>query len=233
MFEWLDQLIQGAMMAINQSSPYAMVFLFLVVALTELGIPFPFILDSVLFLSSYQSGMSLLQILFIIFIVFLGRQFGAAIIYWLTRLLGNAFIYWLGKRSPSIKNNWGRIVEQISTQAPMAIALTRVTGLLTLASVVSGAIGVRYTSFVLGVTLSAVIFDGSLVILGLLTKYGFQLLGFTPSTWHVVIGVIIVTAGVMVGIQYFTRKRSIAKAKDKEKSQSTDSSIEESSKDSK
>jgi membrane protein DedA with SNARE-associated domain len=230
MFEWLDQLIQGAMMAINQASPYATITLFFVVALTEVGIPFPFILDSVLFLSSYQSGMEPLQILYIILIVFLGRQFGASVIYWLTRFLGNAFIFWLGKRSPSFKNNWGRIVERLSTQAPMAIAITRVTGLLTLVSVVSGAISIRYTSFILGVTLSAIIFDGSLVILGLITKYGFQLLGFTPSTWHVVIGIILVTAIVMFGIQYMTRKRLMNKPGDDEKLVISDSAEKNNSK---
>ncbi len=89
----------------------------------------------------------------------------------------------------------------------MAIAVTRVTGLMTLASVFSGAMRIHYVSFVIGVALSALIFDDSLIILGLITKYGFQVLGFTPSYWMVIIFLIVVMSIVMGIVTWRSRRR--------------------------
>jgi membrane protein DedA with SNARE-associated domain len=213
MFTVIDQLINTAMTAITQGSPIAIATLFLVVALTEAGIPFPFVLDTVLFFAAYQTGVNPLHILFVLVIVFLGRQFGAGIIYWLTRLLGNAVIYWFGKRFRHLRQNWETLTEKLSSRAPMAIAVTRVTGLMTLASVFSGAMRIQYISFFVGVTLSSAIFDGSLIILGLITKYGFQVLGFTPSYWHVIIGLIVIMSIVMGVVSW----RASRKAKNTKK----------------
>jgi membrane protein DedA with SNARE-associated domain len=207
MLEWIDQLISTAMTAITQGSPLAIVTLFFVVALTECGVPFPFVLDSVLFFTSYQAGVHIGHILFVMFIVFLGREFGAAIIYWLTRLVGNAVIYWFGKRYKHLKENWAQLTVRLSSQAPMAIAMVRITGLMTVASMVSGAMKIRYFHFFLGVALSAVIFDGALIILGLITKYGFAVINFTPSVWHVAVGLIVIMALIMVISRLISRRK--------------------------
>jgi len=208
MLEVLDQLINTSMAAITSGSPVAIITLFLVVALTECGIPFPFILDGVLFFTSYEAAASPWHILFVMCIVFLGREFGASIIYWLTRLLGNAMIYWFGKRYKQLKYNWASLTARLSTQAPMPIALVRVTGLMTLASVISGAMRIRYISFVSGVALSAAIFDGSLIILGLVTKYGFQFIGFKPQFWHVAAGLIVVMSIFMIIVSLRSRRKA-------------------------
>lgn len=202
------------MSAIAQGSPLAIITLFFVVALTECGIPFPFVLDTVLFFASYQAGVHIGNILLVMFIVFMGRQFGAALIYWLTRLVGNAVIYWFSRRYKHLKHNWAQLTVKLSKDAPMAIALVRITGLMTLASAVAGAMRIGYLQFFLGVTLSAVIFDGSLVVLGLITKYGFQFINFTPSIWHVMLGIIILMSLVMVISRFATRKRSSKEKED-------------------
>jgi membrane protein DedA with SNARE-associated domain len=67
---------------------------------------------------------------------------------------------------------------------------------------------IKYTHFLAGVALSAVIFDGSLIILGLITKYGFQFIGFEPSVIHVAVGLIIVMSIVMVIMTLRARRRS-------------------------
>jgi membrane protein DedA with SNARE-associated domain len=214
MLEWVDQLIATAMTAITSGSPWAIITLFMVVALTECGIPFPFVLDSVLFFTSYQAGIDIWHILFVMFIVFLGRQFGAAIIYWLTRLLGNAVIYWFSKRYKHLQENWAQLTVKLSSQAPMAIAMVRITGLMTVASMVSGAMKIRYTQFFFGVALSALIFDGALIILGLITKFGFSFIDFTPSVWHVAVGLIVIMVLIMV-ISRLVKRRSEKKEKEK------------------
>jgi len=208
MFEIIDELIKTAMTSITSGSPVAIVTLFLVVALTECGVPFPFILDGVLFFTSYEAAASPWHIIFVMFVVFLGREFGSSIIYWIVRLLGNAAIYWFGKRYNRLKYNWVQMTKKLSTQAPMPIAVVRITGLMTLASVISGAMRIKYTSFLAGVALSALIFDGSLIILGLITKYGFQFIGFKPSFIHVAGGLIVVMSIVMIIMTIRSRRRS-------------------------
>ncbi|HJX03053.1 MAG TPA: hypothetical protein VJ488_00695 [Dehalococcoidia bacterium] len=208
MLEWIDQLISMAMGAITQGSPLAIITLFIVVALTECGIPFPFILDSVLFFTSYQAATNPWHVVFVMLIVFLGRQFGAALIYWLTRIAGNAVIYWFGKRYKYLKHNWAQLTLKLSSHAPMAIAVVRITGFMTLASLVSGTMKIRYPSFFLGVTLSALIFDGALILLGVITKYGFKVIGFTPSVWHIAVGLISIMTIVMIVMKLLPGNRN-------------------------
>ncbi len=119
----------------------------------------------------------------------LGREVGAAVIFWLSRFVGDAFINWLGKRFPKLKLSermfW--LNTKLRRQAPLAVAIARLTpGLLFPSSVAAGYCGVRYYQFVLGIVLASVVADGVLVIMGVVTKYGFSILGFTPSAWEVV-----------------------------------------------
>jgi membrane protein DedA with SNARE-associated domain len=208
MFEWLDQLFAVAMDAVNQGNAAAMATLFFIVALTEIGIPFPFILDSVLFFTSYSAGPLSVQVMLVFLMVFLGRQFGSTVVYWLTRLLGNALINWLGKRFPKVSGNLERLENNLSTHAVMAVTIPRLTGLLTLVSIASGAIRLRYYYFVLGVALSSFIFDGALIVLGYITKQGFEYLGFTPSAWHVIVALVIVISLVWVVTHVLIKKIS-------------------------
>ncbi len=190
---WFNQLVSQAMDALNQGSAAGLVALFCVVAFTEMGVPFPYLLDSVIFLTSYENGPLSVQVVRTVLVVFLGRQSGAAIIYRLTHFLGDRLIGRLEKRFASLRSNIERITCRLSSQTYFAVAITRLTGLLTLVSATAGALRLRYRSFFLGVALSAFIFDGSLVILGFVTRQSFKWLGFTPPLWMVVIGFILVT----------------------------------------
>jgi membrane protein DedA with SNARE-associated domain len=206
--EWFNDIIGIAMGALNQSNLAALTALFFVVALTEIGIPFPYILDTVLFLTSYENGLLSGQVPIIFGTVFLGRQFGAAVLYWLTRGLGAAFLIWLGKRYPSLPENLDKLQDKVRKDTTMAIAITRLTGLLTLASVTAGTLGLRYRYLFLGVTISSAIFDGALLVLGFLIERYFSLLGFKPSPWAIAIGVIVVTSLVWIIYRLISRRRA-------------------------
>ena len=200
------------MTAVNEWNPGAVVTLFLVVALTEGGIPLPFILDTVLFYTSFQYGPVSVQVLSVFLIIFWGRQFGAAIVYWVTRFLGTTFFNWLGKRFPSILTSLGNIDEKLQTNAALTVAIPRLAGLMTFASVTSGALRLRYSSFVLGVGLSSVIFDGSLILLGYLTRQGFNYLGFSPHPWQIIVVLIVIICMVWLIRYYFVRRKSHQKS---------------------
>jgi membrane protein DedA with SNARE-associated domain len=188
--EWIDAIIDQAMAAIGQGSLAAQVSLFFIVALTEMGVPFPFILDAALVFTSYQTGIISAQVGEVFLIVFLGRQFGAAIIYWLTRLLGSAFIHWMERRFPSIPGKLATLEAKLGKQAIWAIAIARLSSLLTVASIAAGVLRLRYYKLVLGVALSSLIFDGALIILG--SGAGAFLPHLSPSA--LVIGIVVALA---------------------------------------
>jgi membrane protein DedA with SNARE-associated domain len=201
--EWIDAIINQAMAAIGQGDLAAMVSLFFIVALTEMGVPFPFILDAALVFSSYQTGIISAQVGEVFLIVFLGRQFGAAIIYWLTRLLGSAFIHWMERRFPSIPSKLATVESKLGKQAIWAIAIARLSSLLTVASIAAGVLRLRYYKLAMGVALSSLIFDGALIILG--SGAGAFLPHLSPSA--VVIGIIVVLALGWGGYFFWSKRR--------------------------
>jgi membrane protein DedA with SNARE-associated domain len=188
--DWFNSLLALATDAVAQNTLQALVALFLVAALTEVGVPFPFVIDGALFITSFESGLFSAHVLLVIAALVLGREVGAAIIFWLSRFVGDAFVKWLGRRFPKLKLNerMGWFNHKLNKRASLAVAIARLTpGLLTVSSVASGYCGMRYYQFVLGIILASAVADGALVIIGFATKYGLSLFGFTPSTWEVVL----------------------------------------------
>jgi membrane protein DedA with SNARE-associated domain len=154
--------------------------------------PFPFVIDGALLVSSYENGLFSFHVLFIVLSLTLGRLVGATAIFWLSRLAGGRFIPWVAKRLPKLKlmDKMAWLNAKLQKRAPWAVAVARLTpGLLTPSSVAAGCSGLKYYQFVLGIILASVIADGALVIVGVITKYGLTFLGFTPSTWEVLLAI--------------------------------------------
>jgi membrane protein DedA with SNARE-associated domain len=195
MIEWVYSLLTIASNAVAQHSFEAMVALFFIAALTEIGVPFPFIIDGALFITSFENGLISFQVLFVILALTLGRIAGSTIIFWLSRLVGDSLISWLGKRFPKLKivEKMSRLNVRLRRRAPYVVAVARLTpGLLIVSSVAAGYCGIRYYQLVLGIILASVVADGALVIVGFATKFGFKILGFTPSAWEVVLVLVVI-----------------------------------------
>ena len=197
MMIWLNELISGAFDALGQGNPLSLLSLFLITILTEAGVPFPFVMDSALFVSGFQTGTLTIQLALTILVVFAGRQIGASIIYWLFRFPGTAITTRLEKRFPSFHSKLQNVTEKLHSRAVTGIAFTRLTGLLTLVSGASGLLKVRYIRFIAGVTLSSLIFDGTLVITGIIAGTRLQKYGFTPTTLEVILGCMVLVGGIM------------------------------------
>jgi membrane protein DedA with SNARE-associated domain len=211
MMDWFNSLMAVATEAVAQNTFQALVVLFLVAALTEVGVPFPFIIDGALFITSFESGLLSFHVLVVIAALTLGREVGAAIIFWLSRFVGDAFVKWVGRRFPKLKLSekmvW--LNNKLSKRAPLAVAIARLTpGLLTASSVAAGYCGMRYYQFVLGIIIASAVADGALVIIGFATKYGLSLFGFTPSTWQVVVVLAAVILLVWFVRWLWTRRRA-------------------------
>jgi membrane protein DedA with SNARE-associated domain len=187
---YLNNLILQGMATLAGGNITALAALFLIVILTEVGIPFPFIMDSAIFLSAYQSGPISIDVLRIVLVVFAGREVGASAVYLLGRLLGGRIMDWASRRFTSVSNGLTVVKSRLSSKAFLAVAMSRLTSLLTLVSIASGTIRISYRSFCPGVALSALIFDGSLVLLGFITERWLHYLNVTPSLWLVTIGLV-------------------------------------------
>ncbi len=208
MIAWLEEIAGSALTAVNEGNIAALFSLFLITGLTEIGIPFPYIVDTVLFVSSCQSRALTPQLGVVVLVVFLGRHFGSSVIYWLTRILGNALLSWMSRRFPRFHKRYDRVTYRIHRRAVLGIAITRLMQLLTLASVASGAIKVRYHHFLLGVTMAAIIFDGALIGLGILAGHGLQRYDIVPSVLIVILGFIVVIGLVYGSWQLLQRRRN-------------------------
>jgi membrane protein DedA with SNARE-associated domain len=204
---WLNNLIAQAIAALAGGNVTALAALFFIVVLTELGIPFPFVLDSAVFLSAYQNGPISIDVLRVVLVVFAGREVGASAVYLIGRLLGGRLMDWVSRRFKSVENGLAIIQSRLSSKAFLAVAMSRLTSLLTLVSIASGTIRIPYPSFCLGVALSALIFDGSLVLLGFITDRWFHYLNVTPSLWLVTIGLVALMIIIWAGTFLFGRLR--------------------------
>jgi membrane protein DedA with SNARE-associated domain len=211
MIEWFNSLLETAAAAVTQHSFEAMIALFLVAALTEIGVPFPFIIDGALFITSFDSGLISFRVLFVIIALTLGRIAGGTVIFWLSRFVGDNFVNWLGKRLPKLKivERMAWLNTRLRRRAILAVAILRLTpGLLTPSSVAAGYCGMRYYQFVLGIILASVIADGALVIAGFAAKYGFNFFGFTPTVLLTVVAFVVLLILIWFIRWLWIRKRA-------------------------
>jgi membrane protein DedA with SNARE-associated domain len=206
--EWFKELVNVATQAVSQSSFSGLLAMFLVAAFTEIGVPFPFIIDGVLFLTSYQNGLISTQVLWIVLALTAGREVGASIIYVLSRVLGGAFSRWLSRRFPKWGERLNWLCSRFRRRAILTVAITRLTpGLLTPSTVAAGCAKVPYYGLALGIVLASIVADGALVIIGFATRHGLKVAGIEPAPWQGVVAFIIVFAIVFLARRYWPRKR--------------------------
>jgi membrane protein DedA with SNARE-associated domain len=195
MISWFNDLLAALLVIVSQGDMRALVVLLLMSALTEMGIPFPFVVDSVLVVAGYQNGLWSLPVGKIVLFLILGRLIGAAVIYWLSRYLGVRFINWVVKRFPKLLTGMTWLNTKLSRRAPLAIAIARLTpGILTSSSIAAGCIRMSFPQFMLGIILASIIADASLLLLGFSTGYGLKWFGFTPAPWMLVVIAVAVIA---------------------------------------
>jgi membrane protein DedA with SNARE-associated domain len=167
MVDWILNFIPQMEAAFSTGNPSGLLILFFLAVIADIGIPIPFVLDSILLLTAYNSGPLSLPVLLIVAALFLGRQTGSAILYLLSRFLGKMFLNWLQRRFPVLGVRLEAFKSRLYHWAPLAVATARLTpGLLQITSVAAGAIRLRYLPFAAGITLSSLIYDGILILLG-------------------------------------------------------------------
>ncbi len=202
---WIESIVSQIASLLGQGQIATLAALFFITLLAEIGVPFPFIPDSALFLAGYQSGFTI-HSLYTFLIVFSARLCGSSLTYVLSHILGRNLLSWIGNHFPRIHKRIAVITEGSSTHIPMTIAFLRLGGLLYLPSIAAGVIRLPFRHLILGVALSSLIFDGATIILGMLTSHGFRILGFTPTNSSVIVGFIIIMVIALL-IQVFIARR--------------------------
>ncbi|MFC1949547.1 DedA family protein [Chloroflexota bacterium] len=192
--------------SISVDNPGGLAAIFFLTVSADIGIPFPFVLDTILFFTTYTAGPFSAPVLLIIIMLLSGRLLGTGIIYWLSRLLGTRFIEWVTRRSRFLRRNLEEFQSRSGKWSVLAITMARLTpGLMQVSSVAAGSLHVRYYRLVLAIILSSIVYDGALIILGTLARLGLR--GVEPqySVW-IAFGFVVV---MMVGfaIIHLTRRR--------------------------
>jgi membrane protein DedA with SNARE-associated domain len=107
--------------------------------------------------------------------------------------LGKAFLGWLERHFPAMCQRLENFKSRLDHWAPLAVATARLTpGLLQVTSVAAGAIHLRYSQFAAGITISSLIYDGILILLGFIAASSPRSSDANFTAWLLISMIIIV-----------------------------------------
>jgi len=206
MIHWINSALATLAASINVNNPGGLVAIFFITVSCDIGIPFPFVLDTILFFTTYEIGAFSWPVLLIILMIWGGRLLGTGIIYWVSRLLGPRFINWVGRRSKFLRRNFEQFQNRLGRWSIPVIVAARLTpGLMQISSVAAGTVRVPYYKVVLAIIFSSIAYDGTLVTLGTLARLGLKDVGPEYSAW-IVIGFVGIMAVVFIAVHLIRRK---------------------------
>jgi membrane protein DedA with SNARE-associated domain len=206
MIDWINGALSTLAASISVDNPGGLAAIFFLTVSADIGIPFPFVLDTILFFTTYKIGAFSLPVLLIILMIWGGRLLGTGIIYWVSRLLGTRFVDWVGKRSKFLRRNFEQFQNKLGRWSIPVIVAARLTpGLMQVSSVAAGTMRIRYYKVVLAIVLSSIVYDGTLIILGSLARLGLKDVGPEYSAW-IVIGFVGIMAAIFVAVHLIRRR---------------------------
>jgi len=197
--EWLNEVLTSLTAGIDVSNPHMLGIIFLLGAVSEIGFPLFFAIETFLFFISYDYGPLSSPALLMVSMMVAGRLVGSILLYTITRVVGSRFLDWLGRRSDWILKAVEKFTEKINNQPITAVTLVRLTpGMLQVPSITSGAIRLSPLKFAVGVACSSLIYDGILLFLGYTAQFALPHLNAGPKT-YLIVGFI-----VLIGLIWIT-----------------------------
>jgi len=204
--DWINGALAALAASISVDNPAGLAAIFLLAMSADIGIPFPFVLDTILFFTTYTVGALSLPVLLIVSMLLGGRVLGTGILYWVSRILGPRFTDWICKRSRFLGRNIEGFQSRLGKWPMLVIIGARLTpGLMQLSSVGAGILRVPYYQVVVAIVFSSIVYDGTLVALGTLARLGLQDVGPEYSFW-IVLGLAAIMTLVFVAV-YLIRRR--------------------------
>lgn len=206
MIEWINGALSTLAASINVNNPGGLAAIFFLAMSADIGIPFPFALDTIVFFTTYKMGAFSLPVLLVLLMLLGGSLLGTSIIYWVSRLLGTRFVDWVGKRSKFLRRNLERFQNRLGRWTIPVIVAARLTpGLMQVSSVAAGTVRIRYYQVVLAIILSFIVYDGTLIILGTIARLGLKDVGPQYAAW-IVIGFVAIMAAIFAAVHLIRRR---------------------------
>jgi membrane protein DedA with SNARE-associated domain len=207
MIDWINAALATLAASISVDNPAGLAAIFFIAMSCDIGIPFPFVLDTIVFFTTYKVGPLSWPVLLVVVMLFGGSLLGTSILYWVSRLLGARFVEWIGRRSKFLQRNLEQFQNRLGRWTIPVIVAARLTpGLMQVSSVAAGTIRIPYYQVVLASVFSFIIDDGTLIVLGTLARLGLRDVGPEYSAW-IVIGFVAIMTAIFVTV-HLVRRRS-------------------------
>jgi membrane protein DedA with SNARE-associated domain len=193
------------------TNPRGLLALFSLAVITDIGVPVPFVLDTILLLTAFQVWISphhnWMPVILIVLMLFVGRQVGSGILYLLARRLGRAFLSRVEKRFPSVGFRLEAFKLRLRHWAPLVVVTGRLTpGLLQITSIASGTMRMRYQYFAAGIAMASLIYDGILVFLAFIAAHNPGADNADFTIWLLI--ALVITVGILWPLIFFLVQRS-------------------------
>jgi len=210
MIEWINGALATLAASISVDNPAGLAAIFFIAMSCDIGIPFPFVLDTIVFFTTYKMGALSWPVLLVIVMLLGGSLLGTSIIYWVSRLLGTRFVDWIGRRSKFLRRNLEQFQNRLGRWTIPVIVAARLTpGLMQVSSVAAGTVRIPYYQVVLASVFSFIVYDGTLIILGTLARLGLKDVGPEYSAW-IVIGFVAIMAAIFVTVHLIRRRPKLS-----------------------
>jgi membrane protein DedA with SNARE-associated domain len=206
MIGWINGALATLAASISVDNPGGLVAIFFIALSCDIGVPFPFVLDTIVFFTTYEVGALSWPVLLVLVMLLGGSMLGTTILYWVSRLLGPRFVSWLGRRSKFLQRSLERFQNRLGRWTIPVIVGARLTpGLMQVSSVAAGTMRIPYYQMVLAIVFSFIVYDGTLVALGTIARLGLRDVGPQYSAC-IVFGFVGIMTTVFVAIHLIRRR---------------------------
>jgi membrane protein DedA with SNARE-associated domain len=207
MIDWINAALATLAASISVDNPAGLAAIFFIAASCDIGIPFPFVLDTIVFFTVYKLGALSWPVLLVLVMLLGGSMLGTSIVYWVSRLLGRRFVDWVGRRSKFLRRNLEQFQNRLGKwRIPVIVAARLTPGLMQVSSVAAGTTRIPYYQMVLSIVFSFIVYDGTLVALGTIARLGLRDVGPQYSAW-IVIGFVGIMTAIFAAV-YLIRRRA-------------------------
>jgi membrane protein DedA with SNARE-associated domain len=206
MIAWINGALATLAASINVDNPTGLAAIFFVALSCDIGVPFPFVLDTIVFFTTYEVGALSWPVLLVLVMLLGGSMIGTSILYWVSRRLGPRFVAWLGRRSKFLERSLERFQNRLGRWKIPVIVVARLTpGLMQVSSVAAGTTRLPYYQMVLAIVFSFIAYDGTLVALGTIARLGLKDVGPEYSA-YIVFAFVGILALVFIAIHLIRRR---------------------------
>ena len=210
MIAWINGALSTLAASISVDNLAGLAAIFFIAMSCDIGIPFLFVLDTIVFFTTYKVGALSWPVLLVVVMLFGGSLLGTSIIYWVSRLLGTRFVDWIGRRSKFLRRNLEQFQNRLGRWTIPVIVAARLTpGLMQVSSVAAGTVHIPYYQVVLASVFSFVIYDGTLIVLGTLARLGLKNVGPEYSAW-IVFGFVAIMTTIFVTVHLIRRRSKLS-----------------------